>query len=49
MNQPAAMQKPGETQDAPSRTRSLLPGLGVGTTDQLLPSQDSTKVLVSLL
>ena len=46
---PAAMHMSGEGQDTPLRMWSTTPGLGVGTTDQLLPSQDSTKLLVPTL
>jgi hypothetical protein len=46
---PAAVQVVAEAQDTPLRARFSTPGLGVGTTDQLLPSQDSTKVLVAVL
>ena len=43
------MQAPGEGQDTPLRAWAVTPGLGVGTTDHWLPSQDSTKILVPTL
>ena len=42
------MQAAAETQDTPSRTLPV-PGLGLGTTDQLAPFQDSIRVLLALL
>jgi hypothetical protein len=41
---PAATQKLVETHDTPLRTLANVPGLGLGVTDQVLPSHISTRV-----
>ena len=46
---PVVVHTVAETQDTPSRRLLPVPALGLGTTDQRLPSQDSIKVLKSPL
>jgi hypothetical protein len=47
---PTAVQAAAETQDTPERPLALDPGLGLGTTVQLVPFHDSTRVVgLSLL
>lgn len=46
---PAAVQPVSEAQDTPRKMLKPVPGLGLGTTDQLVPSQDSIKVLELLM
>jgi hypothetical protein len=46
---PTATQKLVETQDTPLRVLSVGPGLGLGTTDQVVPSHISTRSLKLVL
>ena len=46
---PTAVQAAAETQDTPSRKLPPVPGLRLGTTDQRVPFQDSTRVLLTPL
>jgi hypothetical protein len=45
---PTAVQAVAEVQDTPSRLLEMLPALGLGTTDQLVPFQDSISVWYGL-
>ena len=45
---PTAVQKLGDAQATPL-SKSAIPGLGLATIDQLVPSQDSIRVRVSRL
>ena len=42
---PTAVQVVAEVQDTPERSVEMDPGWGLGTTDQLVPFQDSMRVL----
>jgi hypothetical protein len=46
---PTAVHEATEAHDTPLRFCRLVPGLGLGTTDHLVPSQDSISVRVPLL